>query len=43
MKAKEAIILGDYEYNNSLITYKDLESGKQITINEKKLLDKITK
>ena len=43
MKAKEAIILGDYEYNNSLITHKDLESGKQITINEKKLLDKITK
>ncbi len=43
MKVKEAIILGDYEYNNSLITHKDLESGKQITINEKKLLDKITK
>ena len=43
MKAKEAIILGDYEYNNSLITYIDLESGNQITINEKKLLDKISK
>ena len=43
IKAKAAIILGDHEYNNSLITHKDLESGKQITINEKNLFNLITK
>ena len=36
-----AIIIGENEYNNSLVTYKNLESGEQFLISLKDLLKKI--
>ena len=41
INATVAIILGENEYNNSLVTYKNLESGKQILISLEDLLKKI--
>ena len=41
INAKVAIIIGENEYNNSLVTYKNLESGKQILISLEDLLKKI--
>ena len=38
---KVAIIIGENEYNNSLVTYKNLENGEQILISQEDLLKKI--
>ena len=41
INAKVAIIIGENEYNNSLVTYKNLESGEQFLISLEDLLKKI--
>ena len=41
VKAKIAIIIGEYEFNNSLVSYKNLESGEQFYIDQKELFKKL--
>ena len=41
IKAKFALILGEYEFNNSMITFKDLENGKQYCLNQSELFTKL--
>ncbi len=41
IKARLAIIVGEYEFNNSLVSYKNLENGEQICIDQNELLKKL--
>ena len=41
VKAKIALIIGDEEFKSSKFSLKNLESGSQITVNEKELFEKI--
>ena len=41
VKAKVVLIIGDEEFKSSKFSFKNLESGSQITVNEKELFEKI--
>ncbi len=41
IKVKTAIIIGEYEFNNSLVSYKNLESGEQFYMSQKELFEKL--
>ena len=41
IKAKIAVIIGEYEFNNSFVSYKNLESGEQFYMSQKELFKKL--
>ena len=41
VKAKIVLIIGDEEFKSSKFSLKNLESGTQVTVNEKELFEKI--
>ena len=41
IKAEIAIIIGEYEFNNSLVSYKNLQSGEQLYMSLKELFKKL--
>ena len=41
IKAKIAIIIGEYEFSNSLVSYKNLESGEQFYMSLEELFEKL--